>query len=234
MNKDILEINYFHIELGHTFEEYKEQFGTLYENGDLWDYSLKDAKYNAVEGNCNVLYWGIVVSNELNVGGHFIANNELRIYETTIQKEFEINYQILEDYIHYVYRLDTQNCVVEVYNERMGKDLPNTKKSVINTIIQDKEFLKIVYQEEYPYIYKWLSDHNCYEERNVRLFDIYKNLLVATNAPSFLIKEAIKYRNIALTYNLPICSDFECIQEYINEKGFTFEEIKVSDEIYSW
>lgn len=233
MNKDILEINYFHIELGHTLEEYKEQFGTLYENGDLWDYSLEDVKTNAVEGNCNVLYWGIVVSNELNVGGYSIANNELRIYETTIQKEFEINYQILEDYIHYVYRLDTQNCVVEVYNDRMGKDLPNTIKSV-ETIIQDKEFLKIVYQEEFPYIYKWLSDHNCYVERNIKLFDDYGDFYITTNAPSFLIEEAIRYRDMVLTYELPIYSDFECIQKYIKEKGFTFEQIKISDESYYW
>ena len=136
MNKDILEINYFHIELGHTLEEYKEQFGTLYEEGDLWDYSLEDVKTNAVEGNCNLVYWGCVV------------NNELRVYETTIQEEFELNHQLLQDYIWHIYRLDEQNCVVEVYNERMGKDLPNTKKSVIDIIIQDKEYLKIVYQNE--------------------------------------------------------------------------------------
>ena len=67
MNKNILEINYFHIELGHTLEEYKEQFETLYEEGDLWDYSLEDVKTNAVEGNCNVLYWGIVVDEKLRV-----------------------------------------------------------------------------------------------------------------------------------------------------------------------
>ena len=222
MNKNILEINYFHIELGHTFEEYKEQFGTLYENGDLWDYSLEDAKTNAVEGNCNVLYWGIVV------------DNELRIYETTIQKEFEINYQVLQDYTWYVYKLDTQNCVVEVYNEQTGKDLPNTKKSVIDTILQDKEFLKIVYQEEYPYVYKWLADHNCYEERNIKLVDYNGDLFVITNAPSFLIEEAIKYRDMVLENGLPFCCDFECIQEYINEKGFTFDEINVSDESYYW
>lgn len=222
MNKDILEINYFHIELGHTFEEYKERFGALYEDGDLWDYSLEDVKTNAVEGECDVVYWGIVV------------DNELRVFETTIQEEFEINYQVLQDYTWYTYRLDTQNCVVEVYNERMGKDLPNTKKSVIDVIIQDKEFLKLVYQEEFPYVYKWLSDHNCYETRNIKLFDDYGDLFVTTNAPSFLIEEAIKYRDMVLTYDLPLCSDFECIRDYIKEKGFTFGEIKVSDESYYW
>jgi hypothetical protein len=220
MNKDILEINYFHIELGHTLEEYKEHFNTLYENGDLWDYSLEDVKFNAVEGNCNVLYWGIVV------------DNELRVFETTIQQEFEINFPLLQDYIWHTYRFNEQNCVVEVYNERMRKDLPNTKKSVIDIIIQDKEFLKIVYQEEYPYVYKWLSDHNCYETRNIRLVGHYGDLFITTNAPSFLILEAIKYRDMVLTYDLPICSDFECIQNYIKEKGFTFKEIKVSSENY--
>ena len=222
MNKNILEINYFHIELGHTFEEYKELYGSLYEEGDLWDYSLEDVKTNAVEGNCNVLYWGIVV------------DNELRVFETTIQEEFELNYQLLKDYILYIYKFDEQNCVVEVYNERMEKDLPNSIKSVIDTIIQDKEFLKIVYQEEYPYIYKWLSDHNCYEERNIKLVNYNGDLFVITNAPSFLIEEAIKYRDMVLENGLPFCCDFETIQEYINEKGFTFDEIKVSDESYYW
>lgn len=222
MSKKYHEINYFHIEYGHTLEEYKERFGALYDEGDLWDYSLEDIKYNVVEGNCNVLYWGILV------------DEKIRIYETTIQEEFEINYQVLQDYIWYVYRLDTQNCVVEVYNERMGKDLPNTKKSVIDTIIQDKKFLKLVYQEEYPYVCKWLSDHNCYEERNIKLVDFNGELFITTNAPSYLIKEAINYRDMVLENDLPFCSDFDCIQEYINEKGFTFEEINVSDESYYW
>ena len=222
MNKDILEINYFHIELGHTFEEYKEQFGTLYEEGDLWDYSLEDVKTNAVEGNCNLVYWGIVV------------DNELRVYETTIQEEFEFNCQVLQDYIWHIYRLDEQNCVVEVYNEQMEKNLPNTRKSVVETILQDKEFLKIVYQNEYPYVYKWLSDHNCYETRTIKLYDDYGDLFITTNAPSFLIEEAIKYRDMVLTYDLPFVSDFDCIRDYIQEKGFNFDEIKVADEKYYW
>ena len=222
MNKNILEINYFHIELGHNFEEYKEQFGTLYENGDLWDYSLEDVKFNAVEGQCNVLYWGIVV------------DDKLRIFETTIQQEFEINYQVLQDYTLFVFLNDRNNTVVEAYNERMGKDLPNTKKSIINVIIQDKEFLKIVYQEEYPYIYKWLAEKDCYETRTIKFFDDYGDLFITTNAPSFLIEEAIKYRDMVLTYDLPICSDFECIRDYIKEKGFNFDEIKVADEKYYW
>lgn len=222
MNKNILEINYFHIELGHTLKEYRERFGLPYCEGDLWDYSLEDVKFNAVEGECNVLYWGIVV------------DNELRVFETTIQQEFEINYQVLQDYIWYIYRLDERNCIVEVYNERMGKNLPDTKKSIIDIIIQDKDFLKIVYQEEYPYIYKWLANHNCYETRTIKFFDDYGDIFITTNAPSFLIEEAIKYRDLVLTYDLPFVSDFDCIRDYIQEKGFDFDEIKVADEKYYW
>ena len=220
MSKDILEINYFHIELGHTYEEYRKRFGRMYDRGDLWDYKLDDVKFNVVEGQCNALYWGIVV------------NDELRVFETTIQEEFEINFPLLQDYIWYTYRLNDQNCIVEVYNERMKKNLPDTKKLIIDIVIQDKDFLKIVYQEEYPYIYKWLAEHNCYETRNIRLVGHYGDLFITTNTPSFLILEAIKYRDMVLTYDLPICSDFECIQDYIKEKGFTFEEIKVSSENY--
>lgn len=220
MSKDILEINYFHIELGHTLEEYRNRFGRLYAEGDLWDYSLEDVKFNAVEGQCNVLYWGIVV------------DDELRVFETTIQQEFEINYQVLQDYIWYTYRLNEQNCIVEVYNKRMGKNLPDTKKSIIDIIIQDKEFLKIVYQEEYPYIYKWLAEHNCYEERYISLDDEFGNLIVKTNAPSYLIENAISYKDTMFENNIPIC-DFDCIQEYIQEKGFSFEKVYVKEN-FNW
>lgn len=222
MNKNILKIDYFHIELGHTLEEYKKRFGSLYDEGDLWDYSLEDVKTNAFEGDCNTLYWGIVV------------DEKLRVFETTIQEEFEINYQLLQDYIWYVYLNDRQNTVVEVYNERMGTDLPNTKKSVIDTIIQDKEFLKIVYQEECLYCYEWLSKHNCYEERYISFENKFRKLIVKTNAPSFLIKEAISYKDLMLENNIPNCNSFECVQEYIQEKGFKFEKINVSSESYYW
>ena len=116
----------------------------------------------------------------------------------------------------------------------MGKNLPNIKKSVIDIIIQDKEFLKIVYQEEYPYVYKWLSDHNCYEERNISLENKFRKLIVKTNAPSFLIKEAISYKDLMLENNIPNCNSFEFVQEYIQEKGFKFEKINVSSESYYW
>jgi hypothetical protein len=222
MNKNILEINYFHIELGHTLEEYKEQFGTLYEEGDLWDYSLEDVKTNAVEGDFNTLYWGIVV------------DNELRVFETTIRKEFEINYQLVKDYIFFVYTKNQNNCVIDAYNEWGGTEFAYTKEVITKVILQDYEFLKYVFLEECFFMYKWLSDHHCYIERNIRLIDDCESLFVTTNAPSFLIEEAINYRDMVLENNLPFCSDFECMQEYINEKGFTFEEINVSDESYYW
>lgn len=222
MNNNILEINYFHIELGHTYEEYRKRFGRMYDRGDLWDYKFDDVKFNVVEGQCNVLYWGIVV------------DNELRIFETTIEQEFEIDYIPLRDYVWYVFRNDRNNTVVETYNERMGKDLPNTTKSVIDIIIQDKEFLKIVYEEEFPYLYKWLSSHSCYEKRNIKFYDDYGDIFITTNAPSYLIEKAIQYRDLVLTYDLPIVSDFDCIREYIQEKGFTFNEIKITDEVYYW
>ena len=86
-------INNFHIEYGHTLEEYKEQFGTLYEEGDLWDYSLVDATNNAVEGDFDTLYWAIEV------------DEEIRIYETTIKKEFDIDYEKTKKYLREMLRL---------------------------------------------------------------------------------------------------------------------------------
>lgn len=221
MSKKYHEINFFHIEYGHTEEEYKERFGALYDEGDLWDYSLDDVKTNAIEGDFNTLYWGIVV------------DEKMRIFETTIREEFEIDYQLVKDYIWYVNKLDRNNTVVEVYNEWGNTEFANVKEVVEKVILQDYEFLKYVFLEECSYMYKWLSDHNCYEKRHISLDDEYGKTIIETNAPSFLIKEAIAYRDMVLLNDLPICSDFECIQEYIEEKGFSFEEIYVK-ESYNW
>lgn len=66
-------INDFHIELGHTIEEYNDLYGKEYENGEFWDFSIEDVENGAIEANPNMIYWQI-------------GN---RVYETYKFEEFE-------------------------------------------------------------------------------------------------------------------------------------------------
>lgn len=60
-------IHNFHIEFNHTLEEYNALYGVDYENGDLWDFTIEDVVEEAIEGNPNLVYWGIVVDHELRI-----------------------------------------------------------------------------------------------------------------------------------------------------------------------
>lgn len=60
-----IHINNFTIETGHTLEQYKELYQQEYENGELWDFSVKDMTSGAVEPQKDIVYWAIVVDNEL-------------------------------------------------------------------------------------------------------------------------------------------------------------------------
>lgn len=44
---------------GHTLEEYHAKFGEEYDNGKLWDFSLKDLENGAIEPENSVEYWQI-------------------------------------------------------------------------------------------------------------------------------------------------------------------------------
>lgn len=49
------------IESGHTIEEYREKFGSLYDEGELWDFSEEDFLDGAIEINPDITYWKIEV-----------------------------------------------------------------------------------------------------------------------------------------------------------------------------
>lgn len=66
-------INGFHIELGHTIEEYNALYDKEYENGEFWDFSIEDIEAGAIEANPNMIYWQI----------------DDRVYETYKFEEFE-------------------------------------------------------------------------------------------------------------------------------------------------
>ena len=70
----------FHIEFGHTLDEYMGLYGDQYNDGELWDFCLIDIwdKDKSVEANPNMRYWAIVDEN-----------GELRVFETYDFEEFE-------------------------------------------------------------------------------------------------------------------------------------------------
>ena len=62
--------------------------------------------------------------------------------------------------------------------------------------------------------------------RIIKLYDDDTTLLVNTDASAELIEEAICYKNDLLNKDDPdFRSDFEEMQDYITNKGFTFDEI---------
>lgn len=52
------------VEEGHTLEEYMREFGRLYKDGQLWDFSEEDFKGGAIEINPEITYWKIEVDGE--------------------------------------------------------------------------------------------------------------------------------------------------------------------------
>ena len=52
------------IESGHTIEEYREKFGKLYDEGELWDFSEEDLFGGAVDINPDIVYWKIEVDGK--------------------------------------------------------------------------------------------------------------------------------------------------------------------------
>lgn len=73
--------------------------------------------------------------------------------------------------------------------------------------------------------------------RIINLFDYETNCLVETNAPEEEIRNAIAHKNQMLENDDPsFRSDFEEMQDYLHNKGYTFEQIGYPDEIerYYW
>lgn len=58
-------INGINIEVGHTIDQYKEVYGRKYDNGELWDFASTDFTNGAIEPRKDIIYWSIVVDNEL-------------------------------------------------------------------------------------------------------------------------------------------------------------------------
>lgn len=67
------------VEDGHTLEEYRQAYGGMYDEGELWDFSEEDVKAGAIEAQPNMVYWRIVI------------DGEPRYFETTKFDEWSID-----------------------------------------------------------------------------------------------------------------------------------------------
>lgn len=73
------------------------------------------------------------------------------------------------------------------------------------------------------------------DTRIINLFDDDTNFLVETNAPEEEIRNAIAYKNQMLGNDDPsFRSDFEEMQEYLQNKGYVFDQIGYVNEIESY
>ena len=75
------------------------------------------------------------------------------------------------------------------------------------------------------------------ETRIINLYDSETNYLVQTDAPAEEIHNAIAYKNQMLENDDPsFRSDFEEMQSYLQEKGYTFEQFGYVNDIegYCW
>ena len=73
--------------------------------------------------------------------------------------------------------------------------------------------------------------------RIINLFDNETNFLVETNAPEEEIRNAIAHKNQMLENDDPsFRSDFEEMQDYLQNKGYTFNSFGYIEEIegYYW
>ena len=72
--------------------------------------------------------------------------------------------------------------------------------------------------------------------RIITLLDASESsMLVLTDAPRDTIKDAIKFRDDQLCSGINFgTSEFEIIAGYIQKKGYTFDELAISDESYMW
>ena len=74
-------------------------------------------------------------------------------------------------------------------------------------------------------------------ERMINLYDDESEFIVKTDAPSEEIKKALAHKNKMLEDDDPAFrSDFEEMQDYLQGKGYTFEEIGYTYELekYCW
>ena len=107
------------------------------------------------------------------------------------------------------------------------------------------EALSLLETQIYDYVEMNIKEETTMTTRTIALEDCWDSeLLVATNAPSDEIKNAIDYLNKLREGDIPdphpdsdeIFSDFEEIQQYLRAKGYTFAEIgsiKVTER-YHW
>lgn len=136
-------------------------------------------------------------------------NKELDNLIEKIIKDFNLSGNEKEAYIE----------ATKVRRNNVGGTVPNPKNL--------DENLYLIYLDKLPKKAK---------TRIINLYDCDTNFLVETNATEKEIEKAIAYKNDLLENDKSISSDFEAMQEYLENKGFTFKSIGYVNEIesYEW
>lgn len=123
------EVNGFHIEYGHSLEEYMNLWGDLYKEGELWDFSFDDVKSKAIEPNDNMVYWALIDKD-----------GELRVYETYKFEEFEESCNSLKEDVKLI-------CDLSDYNPWSGAVSTWDKLEELDLIDELDSMLEEMYPE---------------------------------------------------------------------------------------
>ena len=111
-------------------------------------------------------------------------------------------------------------------------------------IITVVDYLSRCDKNTHEFLISYINEHDICENetqnkcklRNITLRDDegQGDLYVETNAPKEIIQEALMYRDELRERNQLETTDYEAIQEYINQKGYEFKESDKNEEVYIW
>ena len=137
-------LNGFIVEFGHALDEYERLYKEDYEERNLWEYSLDDIETNAVEPQEDMVYWAIVV------------DNEIRIFETCQKIEKNSKEKLEEEKIFSVFKY-FEWCKQVGYNEQeINMEKENTNAWYYQ--IHNKSVKYIREQTIYQVDPEWLID----------------------------------------------------------------------------
>lgn len=119
-------------------------------------------------------------------------------------------------------------------------DLKKDNADIIRVIDYLSQFAKTAHE----FLILYINEHNICENKtqnkhNLRSITLRDDegqgdICVETNAPKEIIQEALMYRDELRERNQMGTTDYEVIQEYINQKGYEFKEADEDEEVYIW
>lgn len=127
-------VNGFHIEYGHSLEEYMSLWGDLYKEGELWDFSFDDVKSKAIEPNEDMVYWALIDKD-----------GELRVYETYKFEEFEESCNTLKE------EVNDKDIYYRGYDSRYGVFDSDNEYGQLYTWVTDEPEYALEYAKNNEY-----------------------------------------------------------------------------------